>query len=1365
MNNKRGKTLGLLLLFIIFITVVMLTGIIQATSYSSSNGGNLSIWDESDSGSSQYSTCTQFCSQKLKTYEQWNFYFYSNYTNTTTGGILSGNCDARFKNFSGGYGPYYPLTFNTTYQRYQLNITFNYKGTYNWTVNCSKDGAVLVNTTDNYTITNTPPYIMRDASDYIDFDGDFVKDVLPCTEDALCYYNFSNNVSEDDINDVLSYNYTTTTNTTLTNFTIDPVSGFVIINITNDIESGTGKQVELTVRDTESVLKSGILEVDITAVNDAPYFTNLVDREFNMSYLFEYIVTSYDEENDFPFKLNITFLNCTTAPWSTRNNTNCTLFNQTQYSFNETTGILNISFIPIKNDVGNYTINFTIEDSGTTSPINASTSQIVIFRVLNVNSPPEFTYLCDNERNTTEDASFACYINVSDEDELNNISLITYPSWFTFNNSDNEITLIVSTLGENLTAYVEFTPSDTEVGNWTININATDTDVLEPGITSDAFNFYIENANDSVDLKPIENLTAYSTSNYSKTINATDDDLLVPDPSVFDEDLSFSSNHSNVSVSSLGQVGQTNLVLGNISFNPNELGNGVHYINISVYDVNNYSQDSQIFKVEVIINNPPVWNESTITNYYLNESEEFYINISSNVTDPDALDTVTFYNLTDAFPAFTITPDGVINVTPDDIDVGNYTFDIYATDGKATVPLAFNFTIYNINDNVSITGFESEAPNSTWDLNSITSQEDNNTKVLVYVDDNDIRISDEQKSYYNESLNVTTTFEGPNTDLFNLEFSLILNSPNDNRSIYQAIFTPNKTDVGDYNVTVFVVDQSGANDTLLFNLSVLETSHDPQLEFIENISSSIIENLYVDINSNDTEDINETYGNLTYVLTNLTAQGNFLTINSTTGVINFTFNQTYEGVWEYNVVVNDTSGKTDSQIFRIDVYGFPKIIDPLPNYNFGFVENQSYNITFYFNDSVSTTLNKKLNYSIYFSGHLKNVSSGYGNITASTLEVLVNFTDATADGSNLTINVSNVKLSNVSYWNLTINNSNDPLTFYATIPDKSGGYEVAANLSDHFRDSDASDPKINQSVGFTYEVTPGSETGGIIAVTITNWTNASIPNVRFSATATSSANYMIHGHEYNESGAEIGNATSNNFTVTLTVIQEEIVRTVTRTVTRIKLKTIKLVLPDPVSAYFGDTVELPIEILNEGNTILDDISLTSLISKGGVAAGNIRSYFDVDFIEGLNPGETANVTLTVEINTERLGLYEIDINASVKSPAISDWGKIYLNVKEGTKIEERIVFTEELIASNPECIELRELLDEAITLYEQNNIAAAQTKLNQTIEACKAAISQPPKAREVPKVYENLINYLVISTILAFFLGLVYYYFMRTRIA
>ncbi len=1368
------------------IAIVLFIGTIKATSSGSSGNANLTIYDDTDT-TEKLTSCNVFCVQKAKSSSnKWNDLFYANFTNSSGSVINSsngnGNATISF-NITGVWASWQQMTYNSSSFLWQFNRSFNYDGTLNFSVNVTSTYGNLT-IYDSIFIGNTLPYIIKDASGFIDFNADETRDTLLCNEDTICSYNFSANVSEDDLNDILFFNYTASSNTTLANFTLNTSTGILTVNVTNNNNTGF-KQVELSVKD-EGSTQLAILQVNITAVNDAPQFVNLANQSFNASSLFEYIINVTDEENNIPFSFNITFLNCTVAQWSDRNCSNSSgriLFNTSQYTTNGTSGRINISFTPTRNDVGNYTINFTVTDSGTINPANATTSQIVNFAVLNVNVAPYFRYVCDNERSTTENSPFNCYINVSDIDEINNLTITANYTWFKFNSTGTNTANVTvnTTTNFNGTFIVNFSATDTEVGNWSLNISLRDTG-SPVGRNSTVFYFYIGNINDTVSIDDIANITAYTSNNYTIYVNATDDDLLILDKSVYNENLTFTSNDTNVNVSATTYISGTNKTQATITFNPNILGNGNRTINITVRDRNNFSIASDLFTIQVFTNNPPIWNSSTQTNHTLIEGTNFYLNLSQNVTDDGSVINFSFSNDT-AFSSFSINiTTGIINFTPIDADVGQHIVVINATDGITPTPLTFNFTVRNINDTPVIQTFPANSSSNggvsynytgNSSIGQINVTEDSVVRLELFVHDDDLKIPSNQKSFYRENITVNLTIQGPNSTLFRFvagdDWS---GTPFNQRQAFRADFTPRKGDVGNYNITINATDNSSLSHTITFNFTVLGINHAPNLTKLGNIVTSVIESIYANYNVTDLEDKNESFapGNFTFIITNLTGGGNFLNasnFNRTTGVLNFTFSQQHAGFWVYNISVNDSSGLTDSEVINLTIYDYPKILSPSSNTLFNLVENNSYQFNFTVNSTVGSILNDTLNYTLIINGFVRNSTNGNGNASIFGWNFAPNFTDETtcSGAVNLTLNVSNAKLSNSTTWNLTINHTNAPLTFSGSISDISGGSPSLLTLSNYFSDIDASNSCTNQTIGFIANLISGS---GITA-SVANWTSSGSPNVSFSASVSTASNYSVIAYEYNGtnySSAILSNATSNNFSVTLTV-STTVVQTPSSgggSSTVQKLISLKIIVPEPVSSKKKDKLVVPIGIVNDGEVDLNDIVLSSLIAKGGFLRSDLISSFDRSFIKSLPVGKRENVTLIVDVDTNSTGIFEVTLNGTVKSPKYSDYGKFYIEIRKDDDVLEKIVFTEEFVVGNPECTELKEAVDEAKRLYAAGDLTATQNRLDEIVFACRKAIAQPVSKKITKNITENLFAYVSLASVIALGVGFGYYQFRKIRL-
>lgn len=1356
-NKKRDELIlgliGLMALLIVF----ALPEIISAASSGFDANASLTIWTIGTPNAENMTYGPNAVTGKNINF--WNFHFYANFTNSS-GFILNdsfANCSIRF-NETGVFSDWSIMGFNSSISLWQFNRSFVYKGNLSFQGNCTSDYGNVTNLTDIFKIRNTPP-TKKDATTitYNDF------------EDNYSSHNFSIYILEDDYNDILNYHFENVTSTKYNDtspsfyywLSMESSAGIIHANATNNSEADNFV-VTIHVVDSEEVGVITPVELNLQPVNDAPVFHNLSNEVMNISPShFEKTITITDEENDIPFKLNITFINCTTAPFSSRNSINCTLFNETQWSFNDTSGILNISFTPVKDDVGVYNINFTVSDSGNDyAPFNATNSQVVTYEVLNTNSAPIFTFICNDKRSGTEDSEFSCRINASDVDEINNLTFSSNYTWFTFSNSQNVITVPIAGIGQNVSAVVNFTPGDLQVGNWSVNISVRDTG-SPLGIVSTNQWFYINNTEDPVYLDTINDMVIYEDN--TSYVKAFDDDLLVPDKSIKNEILTFASNTSWVSVSSNSSA--LNYTTARIFINFNAVTTGNYSVRINVTDTTeNFAERN--FTIQVLGDIPFQWNQTSYA-FTFYENQTAYLNLSQYGNDSDIPpDLITFSYTSDT--AFLNFPgsisNGIINFTPDNVDVGQHILTINGYDQKLNSFSQFNLTILNVNNGPLILRPLSVSNASADSQSNINTSEDNHTEIRFFVEDLDFKIPLSQIGFYNESLNLNLTIQGRNPNLFS--FNLFDENRINGRVEYKTSFTANKSDVGTYNVTINVTDKSNASDTLEFKLIIFEVGHAPVLSRIGNETKAINETLYIDFNATDVEDINETFGNLTYSIENLTTNGNFLAINSTFGIINITLNESEAGVWEFNVIVNDSAGMTDSQIFKLTVYDYPEVAYPPLDTIFNLKENVSSELIFSFNHSVGMILNDSLNYTVFINNKFKNNTLAVGNGENSSIYIAPDFTEETTCTGpvNLTVNISNLLLNNVFNWNVTINHTSSPLIFSGTINDKSGINSVTINLSTNFIDADATDLCTKQIVGFTSKAIEGTESGGIISVSITNMTNATEEgSIIFTATATSTAMFTVVGYEYEGSsynGSILSNITSNNFTISISVSNPEIRTT---TVTRTQLAIIKIVLPDPVSAEIGERIVLPITLINQGQIMLRGINLFNSVAKDGVLVNDVPSFFSIEHLDSLAPGQSQDINLTIDITTKYKGIYELTINATVDNPILNDWGKIYLDVREGVKIEKLILFIDELIASNPQCIEIKELVNEAKSLIDSGNLAAGEAKINEAITACQAAITQAPLASVRKPPYEALMNYVVISSVVAFGLGLVYYYYRRIR--
>ena len=1255
-------------------------------------------------------------------------------------------------------------------------------------------------------------------------------------EDTTHYHNLSANITG--YNNDVNFTIDTDTNISWTNasgtYSVTQEDVEAWINITNSTngnltlyaiyDNQTGYFIiPIQATNTSDGLFTGAnFRFLVNATNDAPNFTN-INSTYNLSQNKNFLefLNATDEEQHYPLNFTITFnsTNCTHASWTGRNaNENCSLFN---FGF-LLTNISNLSalmnFTPTLNDVGVYWANLSVRDYGENyncphAYCNNATykqnktyyySQMVKFNVLsslNINVTD-----CENKI-ANESQEFTCSINITTENAVDNLSISTIASlrnyesthilnrsWFYANES-------TTSSGNIKTVQVNVTPSKNEVGNWSVNFSVQD---ISSGDNSSALIYIQVDKNSSLDAAPVlSSISNKITSTDLLTrvnLTAEDNDLLIPDKNHsyggYNETLTFYvdiKNATTLGAEELHDFGVTidlmpviqsslltNQTTAHIEFTPYANESGTYTINITAKDRDG-TNNSQVFNLTILNNQPPEWNSTVIKNLTMVENGTLYLNFSQNVSDPNG-DSLTFsYTLLngESFASFNLTSAGILNFTANDSDIGEHLVNITVSDGYLTDTETFNFTVTNLNDGPAIYGLVGE---STDPLGAISNDsnvnvtEDDTAIFHLYINDNDLFIPSSQRDFYNETFTINLTIlnsTGGEVSLFN--FTEDTSWAVEGQAKFDATFTPAKADVDNYTLTLNVSDLSNSSVFWQLNLTILEIDHNPVIISLVNQTSAINRTLYYDINSTDIEDGNDTNESFVYSYVFLNGvdfiNSNKSIFNITTGVLNITFNDTQTGAYRINITVNDSSNLTDSENFWIFVYGAPTVIFPTSSQTFSLAENVTTNITFQVNHSVGDNLT----YLFYLesadgNNTLKNNVTYYGNATNYTWQFTPNFTDETYGNiRNITLVVYPSKsgllnassLNITARWNVSINHTNAPVQFSGTISDKGPtAYTstISVNLSSYFSDIDYSDPYYNQSVNFSVQ---SNATPAYISASVSSWilTLSSLIAVKERLNVTM---YDIN----NSTNTTQTNATSNNFEVEFTTPETTTV-TVTTTRTRDVPVTLKIILPDPVSAFRGDRIVLPITLQNTGTQDLNKINLSALMAKDNILRTDFPMTFSRDYIDSLGAGKSENVTLTidlVEISSEVLGLYEITINATVKDPVYSDWGKFYLQIEEGNEIFEKLLFIEEFIASNPECAELTELVNEAKRYFDEGDFVNSVLKIDQATNACKEAISQPSRSKIREIVEDKLYFYLFVGVIIIFFAGVGYYVYKRTRL-
>ena len=1249
-------------------------------------------------------------------------------------------------------------------------------------------------------------------------------------EDISSTFNFSDNLTEDNEN----MNYWQVLNITSTNHSYtehsdykwfawddtgfsDSEDGLIVINSTSDNQTGNFSLRIFVFDGSDDTGLSVDYKFMVNATNDRPNFTSL-DLEYNITVaqeFYEYI-NATDEEEQYPLWFNITwFANCTHAAWSDRDN--CSLFDPVNVS--NTAAEMN--FTPINNDAGTYWANVTIMDWGeqSTCPhefcfndtyaINKTWERTVEFNILST--------LSVNVTNCTgsvpsEGTTFSCSVNISTQGEDDSIDIsttsiltnyadsgISNRSWFYGNDTD----VVVSSNSK--TINVSFTASKAEIGNWTINFTADDLNDSVAAVTEQIYINVTRTYDNLSKMSSIENSTTSINLETTIYFNATDEDLLIPDKGVFNESIIFSKNISN----STGQEANYLFIITNgttsgnfshatITFTPNSTDVGWYQVNITAANVTKIL-NSTLFNITISDNIFPSWNES---NYTINltvgataaTTTHYGVNLTNGYVNDTAGDVLVFSNTTN-FTNFNLTTYGLLNITQYKQDVGTWRINITATDvlGLAnTTEWVFNIT--NTNSEPNITNLTNTGTLATIAEGSVvTLDEDILITLNLSVSDDDLLITQDKESIYNETLSINLTFVNTTSNLAVSElFTFVAEDMYENRTDYYVEYIPDSADVGAYNITVNITDASEISDYFSFNLTISGQNDAPVLAGVYNQTITNVtpnNEFYMDVNATDEEDGSESNGLLNFSIESKTTSGDFLIINETTGVIEFTVNSTSLGIWEFNVSVNDTSGKVDSEKFNVSIYGTPIIDSP----SSGFIFNLTENTTFLLGFTANHTIADNLTYEFYIDNiaysdsstysygdlTLRETNASFGNLTNYSWTFTPNFTDETYGlEKNLTLvvypnnsQVPDVKNANTTVtFKVNITHKNSPIVYDTNNPIGSHsatvGQNLEINLTDYFIDIDADDKKYNQTINFTVDsnATPSrvinyEYSGGIRILTLTS-------------SSTTSESLTINGSDFNTSvSTEVDSSdVSGNFVVTFTSPS-------TTTVTtaggggggggaKVKHYSLKIITPkDVIITPEKNLIQVPFSVENNGQVDLKGINLSSFVRFNNQFSEDITISIADDYINELKFGQSEDFVMVIRANTQRSGRYKATIYANVITPKFSDWGDFFIDLRKTneTEAEQLLIFTEKFISENPECIELTELLKEARVYFNEGDYSESYRLSQQAIEACEEAISANEQVRFDSDTVRDSFYYISFATLVIFFVGFIFYVYKRVR--
>jgi hypothetical protein len=500
-------------------------------------------------------------------------------------------------------------------------------------------------------------------------------------------------------------------------------------------------------------------------------------------------------------------------------------------------------------------------------------------------STPSFNPV-PTSQNLTEDVLFTLYVNATDNENGLNSTLVYTSVELNTSNDEVELFNLTTIAGDPSVGLVNFTPNQSDVGNYTIQFivqnNQSEGDLA-------IVTYQILEVNDAPIIEGIEN-------------QSVNEDTNPPDNWVdlwqfaYDEE----SNDSELDFSILQQ---TDAVLINCSVVTdryinctNPAANQSGYSDITVNVTDGSFSDTGEFRVTVAaVNDAPYWTAPIPEQQVAEDSgTNSTINLSEYASDPDTpLINLTFY---------------VVGENSSQVDCN-----INADRQRLDYAPAANW--YGVgadasNCSIIVSDGTSNSTNNTFNIN-VTSV--NDPPVLSSIG-NLSAVKGFPFSYDANATDVEndTLYFYDNTTLFEINITTGIIS-----------FTPNSSQVGDYVINISVNDTSGDFDSEIINFTVRNNTA-PSLDSIGPLNATEDSEFSYDANATDAE------SDTIYFYDNTT----LFEINITTGIINFTPNNSQVGSYWINISVNDTYGAVSSEVINftvINVNDAPVLDSNIPN--------------------------------------------------------------------------------------------------------------------------------------------------------------------------------------------------------------------------------------------------------------------------------------------------------------------------------------------------------------------------------------------------------------------------------------------------
>ncbi|MEM3374203.1 MAG: Ig domain-containing protein [Candidatus Woesearchaeota archaeon] len=591
-----------------------------------------------------------------------------------------------------------------------------------------------------------------------------------------------------------------------------------------------------------------------------------------------------------------------------------------------------------------------------------------------------------------------------------------------------------------------------------------------------------------------------------------------------------------------------------------------------------------------------------------------------------------------------------------------------------------------------------------------------------------------------------------NTTLFNITNTGLIN------------FTPTCQDVGNYSVLITIRDTYGAENSSIMRVYINMSPDLPIIIPIQNTTLFENEAYYLEIIASDDDLLCSQDDNLIFsynfingsesslsdfIFENINNSGNykallsFQTILGSQGIyiINFSvvdnYNLKNSYLWELTVI-NRTNPPV---INNITPYG-----SPYTNYSNGWRPRSNF-LGDYTNINISEGM------TIIFDHNSTDLDKNTLNFTwlrnnqqIGDKKNLSLFFDYESHGNyNITLIVSDIvnnRIANsVSFsWNISVRNNNRPPILNNSLPNITVNKTIS--IPNYFTCRDilpgyiCDEPRFfdpdNDNLTFTHSNATKvsiSINKNSISLTALELGNETITFYASDGTYTIESNpVIINVISLPEQNQQVSQSTSTRTSQSTNYVPYSVLQEVEKE----KEIYLDIIVPEQLTIYQNETIRQVINIKNEGNTTLRGIILSASTNSSSADLS-----FSNSFISELKPNEIVKTDLIIK-DYKLKNNYEIIIWANVTEPNYRDKAIIYVNAIEKTRGNQsitatKITFAQDLLSSNPECIELNEYLKKSLNYMEAKNYEEAEKIIDSVIQGCKYLVSQSKLKEESPK--------------------------------